>query len=83
MLGVIVEVQLSDRQQIQASCQSRAGGQPEFRAMEDANNIGLRAAGSVTMEMLAIRIVCSLVLVTVMFELQKIILLNLSCCHNY
>ena len=33
--------ELSDGQ-VQASCQSRAGGQPEFRAMEHDNNIDLR-----------------------------------------
>ena len=62
MLGAIAEVQLSDGQQVQASCQSRAGGQPEIRAMEDYNNIGLQLVGPIPMEMLAIRIVCSLVL---------------------
>ena len=61
-----------------ASYQSRAGGQPEFRAIEDDK---YRPAASIKMEPLAIRIVCSLVLVTVIFQIQLLILSNLSY-HN-
>ena len=73
MLGVTAEVQLSDGQQVglQPSCQSRIHWLTDnrnFRAMEDDNNIGLRLV--LKMEMLAIRIDCSLVLVTVIFQLK-------------
>ena len=44
---------ISDTAYNPGSCQSRIHGQPEFRAMEDDNNISLRLVYK--MEMLAIR----------------------------
>ena len=68
-----------DVQPVQTSslaAKSRAGGQPEYRALEDDNNIDLSAVVGVKMAMFVIRMLCSLGLVTVTFQLKNLLFLE-------